>query len=347
MKRNDSPERLASVDVLVVGGGFPGICAALASARAGARTMLVERNAVLGGQAAEIDTWGLDGFLDIDGKLLITGIPWEILNRTLAEGQSDPLFTRIDYDLMAREGIPTALHKADLDPYIPYSRPDSWMNAFNDQYVNPNAYRYVSLKLLEEAGVEVLYQMPVVDALLDGTAVRGVVVQGENGAKYVIEAKRIVDTSQSASVCTFAGRPFPHSNAYMGTLVRVGGVDVQRLLQFIRENDEDWFLRPMIGKKADPDEMEQLVRGGNPLFIHGFMKTLERAIADNPEYHTICNSKRSLKAIFYMAIQDDCIRKNPFDFPINDVINDDTEPKVPLAPAQEEELLKFMQDDPV
>ena len=64
-------------------------------------------------------------------------------------------------------------------------------------------------------------------------------------------------------------------------------------------------------------------------------------------YHTICNSKRSLKAIFYMAIQDDCIRKNPFDFPINDVINDDTEPKVPLTPAQEEELLKFMQDDPV
>ena len=48
-----------------------------------------------------------------------------------------------------------------------------------------------------------------------------------------------------------------------------------------------------------------------------------------------------------MAIQDDCIRKNPFDFPINDVINDDTEPKVPLTPAQEEELLKFMQDDPV
>ena len=38
-------------------------------------------------------------------------------------------------------------------------------------------------------------------------------------------------------------------------------------------------------------------------------------------YNTICNSKRSLKAIFYMAIQDDCIRKNPFDFQINEVIN--------------------------
>ena len=29
-------------------------------------------------------------------------------------------------------------------------------------------------------------------------------------------------------------------------------------------------------------------------------------------YKTIDNYKRSLKASFYMAIQDDCIRKNPF-----------------------------------
>ena len=64
-------------------------------------------------------------------------------------------------------------------------------------------------------------------------------------------------------------------------------------------------------------------------------------------YNTICNSKRSLKAIFYMAVQDDCLRKNPFDFPINEVINDDTVPKVPLTPTQENELLDFMQNDPV
>ena len=64
-------------------------------------------------------------------------------------------------------------------------------------------------------------------------------------------------------------------------------------------------------------------------------------------YHTICNGKRSLKAIFYMAVQDDCLRKNPFDFQINEVINDDTVPKVPLTPAQEKELLDFMQSDPV
>lgn len=64
-------------------------------------------------------------------------------------------------------------------------------------------------------------------------------------------------------------------------------------------------------------------------------------------FKTISNHKRSLKAAFYTAIQDDCIRKNPFDFPINTVIEDDTEPKVPLSPNQEESLLSFVKSDKV
>lgn len=64
-------------------------------------------------------------------------------------------------------------------------------------------------------------------------------------------------------------------------------------------------------------------------------------------FKTINNHKRSLKAAFYTAIQDDCIRKNPFDFQLNTVIEDDTEPKVPLTPVQEESLLSFAQNDTV
>ena len=64
-------------------------------------------------------------------------------------------------------------------------------------------------------------------------------------------------------------------------------------------------------------------------------------------YKTISNDKRSLKAAFYTAMQDDCIRKNPFDFQLNAVIEDDTEPKTPLTPEQEESLLSFMQGDSV
>ena len=61
---------------------------------------------------------------------------------------------------------------------------------------------------------------------------------------------------------------------------------------------------------------------------------------------TISNHKRSLKAAFYTTIQDDCI-KNPFDFHINTVIEDDTEPKIPLSPMQEESLISFVKSDKV
>ncbi len=64
-------------------------------------------------------------------------------------------------------------------------------------------------------------------------------------------------------------------------------------------------------------------------------------------YKTISNDKRSLKAAFYVAMQDDYIRKNPFDFQLSEVIEDDTEPKVPLSPEQEESLLSFMQQDTI
>lgn len=62
-------------------------------------------------------------------------------------------------------------------------------------------------------------------------------------------------------------------------------------------------------------------------------------------YKTISNDKRSLKAAFYSAIQDDCVRKNPFDFQLNTVLEDDTEPKVPLTQTQEKAFLSFAQND--
>ena len=62
-------------------------------------------------------------------------------------------------------------------------------------------------------------------------------------------------------------------------------------------------------------------------------------------FKTINNHKRSLKAAFYTAIQDDCIRKNPFDFQLNTVLEDNTEPKVPLSPTQEASFLSFVQND--
>ncbi len=64
-------------------------------------------------------------------------------------------------------------------------------------------------------------------------------------------------------------------------------------------------------------------------------------------YKTISNYKRSLKAAFYTAINDDLIRKNPFDFDIKTVLTDDTAPKVILTREQETNLVAFAQSDKI
>lgn len=62
-------------------------------------------------------------------------------------------------------------------------------------------------------------------------------------------------------------------------------------------------------------------------------------------YTTINNHRRSLSAAFFMAVQDDILRKNPFDFKLRDVLEDDTQKKVPLSPEQEEAFLSFVRED--
>lgn len=74
---------------------------------------------------------------------------------------------------------------------------------------------------------------------------------------------------------------------------------------------------------------------------------VQRMQAKGYAYSTISNYKRSLKAAFFTAIQDDCVRRNPFDFKLSSVIRDDREPRVALSEEQEKALLGFLMDDEV
>ena len=73
----------------------------------------------------------------------------------------------------------------------------------------------------------------------------------------------------------------------------------------------------------------------------------QRMKAKGYAYMTISNHKRSLKAAFYTAVQDDLIRKNPFAFKLSDILENDTEPKKPLSAEQQRALLSFAKTDPV
>lgn len=64
-------------------------------------------------------------------------------------------------------------------------------------------------------------------------------------------------------------------------------------------------------------------------------------------YSSLKNHKRSLSAAFHMAVEDDYIRKNPFHFEIEDLIEDDTIPTKPLSKEQEQIFLEFIQQEEV
>lgn len=64
-------------------------------------------------------------------------------------------------------------------------------------------------------------------------------------------------------------------------------------------------------------------------------------------YQTINNYKRSLKACFYTAINDDLVRKNPFNWNLSDVLEDDTIHKTALTDEQVNALLSFLKIDGV
>lgn len=64
-------------------------------------------------------------------------------------------------------------------------------------------------------------------------------------------------------------------------------------------------------------------------------------------YRTINNYKRSLKAAFGLAVEDDIIRKNPFNFALDTVIKDNTEPKKALTAEQAESLVAFARNNTI
>ena len=291
-------EIIEDCDVLVVGGGLGGICAALSASDLGMKTILIEKNSTIGGQAAEINTWGLDGFIGEDGQMIVKGYPWEILKRIIEKGNSDPLFKKINMETMETKGKKCALEEMGLEEYIPFIDTKSYINAFNDQYIDVNDYRITALEMLEEKNILVMMGTPVVDTIIDNEKITGVIIQGEFD-KFAIMAKRVVDTSQNAIVCAHLGKKMKYTETYFGTLPRVANVDINRLIEYIEKTDEDWFVRPMKEKKIDGTILRTLLEKECPMAIEGFKTALEIAIKDDIRYEKIKNTYKSRLTYFY------------------------------------------------
>lgn len=166
-------------DVIVVGGGASGTVAAIASARGGAKTLLVERGGCLGGAATANLVAQWVAFFHGDARVL-GGIPFELAQRAQAEGASDG-FHR--YVMGEAAGTPFPL------TVLPF---------------NPERLKSVLDRAVSEAGVEVLFHTTFARTLLSDGRATGITVEAVEGRRAYL-APIVIDASGDALVCTSAG----------------------------------------------------------------------------------------------------------------------------------------------
>ncbi|MDF9827671.1 hypothetical protein M2447_001770 [Ereboglobus sp. PH5-10] len=164
------------VDVLVVGGGTAGHVAAIQAARAGAKTLLVERSSMLGGTMT-LGGVAWPGIFHAWGRQIIGGFGWELVKKA-AEFDGDP--------------IP--------DFTVPYEGRKHWQHQIR---INQHLYALLAEEAVLGAGAELCYyEFPAgIRAEPDGW----VVATAGPGVCRTIRARQLVDATGGADIAGMAG----------------------------------------------------------------------------------------------------------------------------------------------
>ncbi len=219
----NSVKRLDDYEVIVVGGGPGGIPAAIASARAGMKTLLVERNAFLGGVAAT----GLPilAFYDRTGRQVVGGIGDELIKKLAAIGGSF-------------EGhIPCPIH-----------------NSFTP--VNPHMFRNVAIETCQEAGVDLLFSTEVQDVIVEEGRVTGAVLFSRSTVMKV-DCKVIIDATGDGTAAYLAGALYEMGEQGdekiqpVSLIFSLGNVNIAEMLEYIKSHPETFATPDTYGKGID------------------------------------------------------------------------------------------------
>ncbi len=213
MKKITEAARVVDVvletDVLVVGSGPGGLAAALAAARAGARTALVDRNGCFGGNITQV---GVEGFAWYRHEHTVDceGIGIELEERANAMGAAMP-------------------------------EPQSLSHALDAEM-----FKWVADVLVEEAGIRPLLHRLCVAPILGNGAVCGVITESKAGREAIL-AKRVIDATGDADIATRAGAPVhkPPKEKMMAASVMfsMSGVNKQRFIEAVKADPQtyaDW-----------------------------------------------------------------------------------------------------------
>lgn len=206
-------------DVAVCGGGFAGISAALASARQGKRTLLLERQFMLGGLAtAGLVTIYLP-LCDGMGRQVSFGIAEELFKLSILHGAED------GYPANWLDGVGTRTEK---DP------------RYKVRY-NAQLFAILAERFLRDAGVDILYGSYVVDVDMQGDKIKHIMIESKSG-RQAYRVGSVVDATGDCDIARFANAPtctFRQGNVPAGWYYSVG--------------QEGYRLR-MVGYSDIPDE---------------------------------------------------------------------------------------------
>ena len=189
----EPPKRLPAgeCDVVVAGAGTAGVVAALAAARTGARTVLIERKGYPGGTVTEGGT-ALHSFYNLwkafpqaKKRQVVRGIAQEIIDR------------------LAKVGGTTG--HAEMTKGINY---DSVCTAIDTELSN-----LITFRMLAEAGVNVQVNTLLVGAIAGAGRVRGVITESRSGREALF-AKCFVDCTAFGDLAAYAGAACNEPNDY-------------------------------------------------------------------------------------------------------------------------------------
>jgi hypothetical protein len=189
-------------DVVVLGGGPAGIAAAVAAARQGARTALVERYGFLGGMGTAAMVTNFCGLhATVHGEM-----------RQVVHGVADELLARID----GLGGL---------------NAPHVVLGRIQAQAYDVAAYKCAADDLLLGAGVTLRFHSLAVGAAMAGRRIEALLVETKSGRQAVAGAT-FIDCSGDADLAAWAGAPFEKGPelAFPTHMFRVANVDAETAL---------------------------------------------------------------------------------------------------------------------
>lgn len=233
-------KKMRSGEVVVVGGGTSGAIAAIACARNGVDTLILERHGYLGGTA----TYGYPflGFFNGRGEQVVSGLPQEVVDRLVAMGASPG---HIRGGTWSTRETPM-LYEFSLTPY------------------DPEILKYVLIEMAQEAGVRFLFHAYLTRAGVKERKVEYVEVWTNSGP-FRIKGGVFVDASGDAQLSNLAGASW-ELGSKEGLLqnvslhFRMTNVDAERLVEALKREDrvhgrDSWYIRLVRGRgpRGEPD----------------------------------------------------------------------------------------------